>query len=237
MQEQNNDPIGQAILDFAKEGKAEDIIVASDLCDDDIIPTNYLFRTPDEMPLIERAALDLCTGKILDVGAAAGCHAIYLKEQNKEVHAIDTSKRAVEFLNEKGIDARQVNFYDLKDEKYDTILMLMNGIGMAGTLSNVDNFLNHAKSLLTPEGKILIDSTDIMYLYEDEDGSVWVDLNTEYYGNFRYQMKYKNQESEWFDWLYLDAEKFLSAADRCGLDFEVIETEDYSFLVQLTIAQ
>lgn len=237
MQEELNDPLGQAILDFAKEGKAQDIIVASDLCDDDIIPTKYLFRTHKQMPIIEQAALELCTGKILDVGAAAGCHAIYLMEQGKDVQAIDTSAGAVQFLKEKNIPTRQINFYDLKGEHYDTLLLLMNGIGIAGTLSNVDHFLTHAKSLLTPNGKILIDSTDIMYLYEDEDGSVWVDLNTEYYGNFRYQMKYKDHVSEWFDWLYLDAEKFLSAAERCGLDFEVVETEDYSFLVQLTIAK
>ncbi len=237
MQELKKDPIGQAIFDYVKNGKADDIIVASDLCDDDFIPSEYLFRSMDQMPLLEQVALNACNGKTLDVGAAAGSHALYLIKKGLDVTAIDTSEGAVEHLNKIGIPSRNINFYDLKDEKYDTILLLMNGIGIAGTLGNVDNFLLHAKSLLTPNGQILIDSTDIMYLYEDEeDGSVWVDLNTEYYGNFKYQMKYKNHESEWFDWLYLDAEKFLMAAERCGLEFEILETEEYSFLVKLTLA-
>lgn len=229
----HKDPIGQAILDFSSNGKAEDIVVASDLCDDDFIPTSYLFRSFDEMPILEKTALEACQGKVLDIGAAAGCHALYLQSKGFDVKAIDTSKGAVDYLVSKGIAARTLNFYDLKDEKYDTLLLLMNGIGIAGVLEGVENFLMQAKSLITETGKILIDSTDIQYLYEDEDGSVWVDLNTAYYGNFKYQMRYKEQTSEWFDWLYLDAQKFHEIATKCGFSFEILETEEYSFLVEL----
>ncbi len=231
--EHTNDPIGQAILDFAKNGKAEDIIVASDLCDDDQIPVAYLFRSFKEMPKIEKAALKACQGSILDVGAAAGVHALHLQNKGFKVNAIDTSAGAVRFLHSKNIAARQIDFFELKEEKYDTVLLLMNGIGIAGDLEGVEKFLLHAKSLLAPNGKILIDSTDIQYLYEDEDGSVWVDLNTAYYGNFNYQMKYNSHTSEWFKWLYLDAQNFCEAAEKCGLSFEILETDEYAFLVEL----
>ncbi len=175
------DPIGKAILEYADKRTPADIIVQSEICDDDIIPLEVLFRRHEDMPELEQLALSRCTGKILDVGAGAGAHAKYLMESGLEVHCIDISQGAIEYLEEIEIPARKLDFFDVKEESYDTVLMLMNGIGIAGTLSNLEKTLHHAKSLLNAKGKILCDSSDIKYLYEDEDGSMWVDLNTEYY--------------------------------------------------------
>ena len=60
--EKFNDPLGAAILDYSKQGNADNIIVHSDLCEDDILPTAYLFRTIEDMPEIEQTALKLCKG-------------------------------------------------------------------------------------------------------------------------------------------------------------------------------
>lgn len=230
-----NDPLGQAILDFAKHGKAKDIVVASDLCDDDIIPVDYLFRSYADMPKMEQVALAHCEGKILDVGSGSGIHANYLKELGKEISCIDISQKATEYAKSLGLEARTLNFFDLKDESYDTLLFMMNGIGIAGTLANLDKTLIHAKSLLNPGGQILCDSTDIKYLYEDEDGGMWVDLNTEYYGNFRFQMKYEEHETPWFDWLYVDAESLAASAKKCGFSCEILVEEETQFLAKLTL--
>ena len=230
-----NDPLGQAILDFSQHGKAKDIIVASDLCDDDVIPVDYLFRSYSEMPKMEQVALAHCKGKILDVGSGSGIHANYLKDQGKDVSCIDISPAAIEYAKTLGLDARQRNFFDLSGESYDTLLFMMNGIGIAGTLANLDKTLIHAKTLLNPGGQLLCDSTDIKYLYEDEDGGMWVDLNTEYYGNFRFQMKYGEHESEWFDWLYVDSESLEKSATKCGFHFEILVEEETQFLAKLTL--
>ena len=231
------DPIGKPILDYAENRIPSDIIVISDICDDDIIPLEVLFRKFDDMPELEQIALEECEGKVLDVGAGAGAHAKYLHSTKTEVHCIEISDGAVENLKDLEIPVRKINFFDLKDEKYDTILMLMNGIGIAGKLSNLEKTLLHAKSLLNPGGKILCDSSDIKYLYENEDGSMWTDLNNEYYGNFRFQMKFKNEIGPWFDWLYVDFDNLFQAAKKVGLKAHKIYDIDDHYLAEIKIAE
>jgi SAM-dependent methyltransferase len=228
------DPIGKAILDYSKTKKPFDIIVSSEICEDDIIPVEVLFRSFDEMPELEKEALSLCKGKILDVGAGAGSHAMYLSDMGLDVTAIDISAGAVEYMKANGLNAIQENFFKHVDKQYDTILMLMNGIGIAGTLANLENTLNHAKSLLKPGGSILCDSSDIKYLYEDEDGALWIDLNSEYYGNFSFQMSYKKEKTEKFDWLYVDFDNLFQAAKAVGLKASKIYDRDDNYLAKLT---
>lgn len=229
------DPIGAAIQDYSNTRKPADIIVSSDICEDDIIPVEVLFRSYDEMPELEKQALDRCEGKVLDVGAGAGVHAKVLSDNGHDVFAIDISKGAVTYMQTKGIKSDKVAFMNLKDQKYDTILLLMNGIGVAGKLSELENFLKHAKSLLNPGGRILCDSSDIKYLYEDEDGSMWIDLNSEYYGNFRFQMKYKKEKGPWFDWLYVDFDNLFQSAKKAGLKASKVYEQEDHFLAELTI--
>lgn len=229
-----NDPLGQAILDFSTNNFDPEIIVSSDLCEDDVIPVPYLFRNFSEMPKLEQIALKAAYGKVLDVGSGAGCHAEYLKEKGLDVTCLDTSHGAVSYLTEKGYKAIEANILNYSDEKFDTLLILMNGLGLAGSLDKLQLFLHHCKTLLKDGGQIICDSTDIIYLYEDEDGGLWLDLNAEYYGNFKFQMKYKSHQTEWFDWLYIDQQKLEEAASNCGLKMELLFEEDYHFLVRLT---
>jgi SAM-dependent methyltransferase len=229
------DPVGTAILDYASTKKPNDIIVGSDICEDDIIPIEVLFRKMDEMPELEQIALEAAKGKILDVGAGAGVHSLELQDRGYDVFPIEVSDGAVRYMKQVGLNARKINFFDLKEEQYDTILMMMNGIGIAGTLANLEKTLIQAKSLLAEGGKILCDSSDIKYLYEDEDGSLWVDLNSEYYGNFRFQMKYKKDKGPWFDWLYVDFDNLFKAAKNVGLKAKrLYESEDH-FLAEITL--
>lgn len=228
------DPVGTAILDYASTKKPNDIIVGSDICEDDIIPIEVLFRKMDEMPELEQIALEVAKGKILDVGAGAGVHSLELQDRGLEVFPIEVSDGAVRYMKQVGLNARKINFFDLKDEQYDTILMMMNGIGIAGTLANLERTLLQAKSLLAEGGKILCDSSDIKYLYEDEDGALWVDLNSDYYGNFRFQMKYKKDKGPWFDWLYVDFDNLFKACKNVGLKAKrLYENEDH-YLAEIT---
>ena len=235
MRQETGDPIGAAIQEYARTKKPKDIIVSSDICDDDIIPVEVLFRKVEEMPKIEQLALDRCSGKVLDVGAGAGVHALELMDNGMDVTAIDISQGAVDWMIKQGIHAQKVNFFELKNEQYDTILMLMNGIGIAGTLANLERTLTHAANLLKPGGKILCDSSDIKYLYEDEDGSLWVDLNTEYYGNFKFQMHYKKTTGDWFEWLYVDYDSMHEIATKLGFKCKRIMEQDNHYLAQLSL--
>ena len=231
----SKDVIGQAILDFSRTGNPADITVHSDLCDDDVIEVDYLFRTLEEMPDLEKTALNHCSGTILDVGAAAGAHAKELIKRGHTVHAIDISPGAVEYLHSQKIPAEQADFLSISGKTCDTILLLMNGIGIAGSLSRLESFLIHARNCLTPHGKIICDSTNVEYLYHEDDGSMWLDLNSEYFGNFKFQMSYKEFQTDWFDWLYVDAETLRETAEKAGLSMTLLYEHEDQFLAELTI--
>ena len=146
---------------------------------------------------------------------------------------IDTSPKSTEHLLKNGFNAINENFFDTTQKDFDTVLMMMNGIGIAGNLDNLERTLLKAKAMLTPNGKIICDSSDVKFLYQDDDGSMWVDLNTTYYGNFKFQMEYKEHISEWFDWLYVDFDTLKSRAKKVGLIASKIHEEDHQYLAEL----
>jgi 2-polyprenyl-3-methyl-5-hydroxy-6-metoxy-1,4-benzoquinol methylase len=227
------DPFGYAIHDFVQHNATDNIAVVSDLCEEDIMPTAYLFRDYDMMPALEQRALNLAKGRILDVGACAGSHAKHLLKKGMDVHSIDLSEGAIAYLKTENIPAQHINFFDL-DEQFDTILILMNGIGIAGELEKLPLFLKQIKKCLNPNGVAYCDSTDIRYLYEEEDGSMWVDLNARYHGEMQFQMTYKNSKSDWFKWLYIDFELFAEYATKAGLKATLEQTgNNNSYLASL----
>lgn len=125
----------------------------------------------------------------------------------------------------------------LKNRQYDTLLLLMNGIGIAGNLMGLGRFLQHAKTLLQPGGQILLESSDILYMYEEEDGSVLLDLNAGYYGEVKYNMTYKDQESGWFNWLFIDAAILEDHATEQGFTFELLHEGEYgNYLARLGLS-
>jgi 2-polyprenyl-3-methyl-5-hydroxy-6-metoxy-1,4-benzoquinol methylase len=233
----STDALGEALKDYHYNSKAEDIIVLSDISEEDVIPTKYLFRAFADMPKIEQKGLELCKGKVLDVGGASGSHTLYLQEKGLTVKAIDISDGAIQVMKSRGVDnVELVNFFDLNAEKFDTILLLMNGIGIAGTIEKLPEFLNQCKSLLNPKGQVLLDSSDIAYMFEEEDGSKWVDVNKNYHGEVVYQMQYKNTITEKFNWLFLDFNTLKNEAKKLGLKTEkVIAGSHFDFLARLTL--
>ncbi len=236
--QQAADPMGAAIYDYYVNGEAQALVVHSSMFDDDVIPVEGLFRSFEDMPELERIALEMAGGKILDVGAGSGCHSVALGKAGKSAVAIDISPLSVEVMKRRGLDARQVNLYDESfTDKFDTILMLMNGTGIIGTLENMPVFFERMKELLAPGGCILIDSSDLRYLYEEEDGSLMIDLADDYYGLLDYQMEYKDVVGEPFDWLYVDFDTLAFYAEENGFAAELVaEGEHYDYLAKLYIA-
>lgn len=235
----DNDPMGAAIYDFFNQKRADRLRVFSSQFDEDEIPVKQLFRSFQTMPVIERTALQLATGRILDIGAGSGCHALALQTMEKEVCAIDISPLSVEVMKKRGVnDARLVNLFDETfTETFDTILMLMNGSGIIGKLSNMPDFFLRIKRMLRPDGCILMDSSDLRYLFEEEDGSIVIDLAGDYYGEIDFQMQYKEIKGESFDWLYIDFQTLSLYATECGFKAELIkEGKHYDYLAKLSLA-
>ncbi len=234
------DIFGQALLDYHSNNYTEDIKTYSSLDEEDSIPLPYLFRDFKEMPPLEQKALKLATGKVLDVGCGAGNHVLYLQKKGFETTGLDASKGAIKVCNLRGVK-HTVNKKILaySESKFDTILLLMNGIGLAGRLFDLGTFLNHLKSLLKPNGQILLDSSDIIYMFDqDEDGGFWIPNSENYYGEVTFTMEYKKQKSEPFYWLYVDFNTLQNACLANGMNCElVISGEHYDYLAKLSNRQ
>ena len=228
------DPMGAAISDYFNHRRADRLRVFSSQFEEDEIPVKELFRNTQSMPILQMA-----TGRILDVGAGSGCHALALQEVGKDVCAIDISPLSVEVMKQRGVnDARLVNLFDETfTETFDSILMLMNGSGIIGKLSNMPGFFQRMKRLLRPGGCILMDSSDLRYLFEEEDGSIVIDLAGDYYGEIDFRMQYKDVKGDTFDWLYIDFQTLSLYASECGFKAELVkEGKHYDYLAKLSLA-
>ena len=227
--------MGRAIADYHKTRTADRLRVFSPMFEEDEIPLKTLFRSYKDMPGIERKALDLAKGKTLDVGAGAGCHSLVLQGRGFDVTAIDISPLSVETMKNRGIrKVFEQDFFSLAGQ-YDTILMLMNGIGIVGTLERMPKFFMLLDKMLAPEGQLLCDSSDISYVFETEEGFIEYPDNDGYYGEQSFQMQYKDTIGEPFPWLYIDADTLRQVAEENGYTAEVVaEGDHYEYLARIT---
>lgn len=230
------DPMGRAIIDYYTTKRADRLKVFSPMFEEDEIPLDTLFRTYDTMPRIERIALDLTKGRTLDVGAASGCHSLELQKRGINVTAIDISPLSVETMKLRGVmNVEEKDFFTLEGQQFDTILMLMNGIGIVGTLARMPDFFCQLDKILVPGGQILCDSSDISYVFENEDGMIEYPDVDNYYGEVYFQMQYKDTIGVPFPWLYIDADTLKQVAKENGYDVEIVEKgEHYDYLARIT---
>lgn len=226
-----SDILGQAIHDHHQGDKGSKLWIYNRYGPREEMPVRTYFRDEDGMPDLEWGALNHCRGTVLDVGAGAGSHSLILQQWGREVTAMDISPLAVDVMTARGVqNAIQADIFTYADKKFDTLLLLMNGIGLAGDLDGMRRFLRHAKTLLNDDGQLLFDSSDVSYLYPDGTPE------GDYYGQIWYQYAYKGQRTDWFSWLYVDEQTMLKIAAEEGWNAEVIFEDEYGqYLAQLTL--
>ena len=224
------DVLGQAIFDHYHQLPPATLWIHNQYGPKEDMPVDTFFRDADDMPDLELFAINECRGKVLDIGAGAGSHALLLQDRGVNVTAIDISPLAVKVMQERGIKkAFEADIYTYHTGKFDTLLLLMNGIGLAGDLNGLKTLLEHLKSLLNPNGQILFDSSDITYLYE---GKLPTD---KYYGEIAYQYQYKKLKTDWFKWLYIDEQTLTLIANKVGFGVDVLVEDEYGqYLARLT---
>lgn len=228
------DLFGQALLDFYQGSASEDLVTWTSISDEDILPLDYLFRDYEEMPKIEKEALKRSNGTVLDIGCGAGSHALWLQNQGLEVLGVDYSQGAIEVAQKRGVkNVIHSNFLDLNGQ-FDTILMLMNGTGLLEELSKLTERLNHLKSLMSTDGQILIDSSDLIYMYPEDD-LAQLKSSGQYYGELDYFLSYKDSIETPLKWLYLDFNTLKLACDKCDLMcIKLMNGDHFDYLAKIT---
>lgn len=227
-----DDIMGLALANYQKGEGASTLKVLCDKADEETYELAYFFRTFDEMPETEKRALDLVRGKTLDVGSGTGIHAKVLQKKGIEVKAIDISPYSTQLAENQGIkNAVCENFFEVQNEKYDTLLFLMNGIGLVETVEGFETFFKKCDEHLNVGGQIIFDSSDLIYLLEEEDGSYKVNLNDAYYGEVEFQIEYDYLKGEPFPWLFIDFENLAFYAEQNGFKAELMyEDNHYNYL-------
>jgi SAM-dependent methyltransferase len=176
------------------------------------------------MPEVELKALEQCRGRILDVGAGAGCHALVLQEMGQDVTALEYSPLSAALMKEQGVNKIICqDFFSLDSGRYDTLLLLWNGIGFTGTLAGLRQFLAKARNLLRPGGRILFDSTDCAYIFREKPSA-----EAPYYGETCFQYEYKNETSGWLELLLIDRHTLRGIVEEEGWEMEVLAENDIS---------
>ena len=196
------------------------------------MPVDIFFRDEEDMPELEQLALNLCRGKVLDIGAGVGSHTLLLQKK-LDATALEISEIACRIMQQRGVKkVVHQDFFGYQEEKFDTLLLLMNGIGLCGDLQGLELFLQHARTLLNENGQVIFDSSDISYLYEDG-----ITRPDNYYGEVQFQYQYKGLKGPWFKWLYIDFKTLSRKAKEQGWRAEkVYEDEHDQYLAVLTLA-
>jgi hypothetical protein len=232
------DPIGQAIYNYYFYADDEVIHLESNYTEGEELDPAHFFRNFDNMSIVEQKALELSTGKVLDIGAGAGCHTLELMARGLTVTALEKSELALKVMKHRGIeDIKTCDIFTYKDERYDTLLLLMNGAGIAGNMDGLKQLLKHFRELMNDGGQVLLDSSDISYLFVEDDGSMWIDLtNSGYYGEMQYTLTYKSILTTTFNWLFIDFKTLAAVAEEMGYSAELImEGHSNDYLARLEL--
>lgn len=230
---ESTDVLGTAWLDYWQKQPVAPLLLHTSYGTVEEMPVDYFFRNADSFPPIEQYALDLCQGRTLDVGAGVGGHALFLQQQRIPVTTLEVSPVGVQIQQARGVEqAIQADYCNYDGGEFDTVLLLMNGIGLVGSLAGLRDFFQRAKGWTDPAGQLLFDSSDIAYLYEDTARPTG-----DYYGEVRYQYEYRGRLGVWFPWLYVDADTLQEVAQEVGWEVQVIFQDDQDqYLARATLA-
>ncbi|MDQ3192580.1 MAG: class I SAM-dependent methyltransferase [Bacteroidota bacterium] len=223
---------GKALYDFYKQQSHSDLLLETSYGETETVPLELFLKTPEQFSAIEQFSMDLCKGKILDVGAGSGSQALYLQKKKKDVTVLEISPTLIKLMKERGIiNTLNCDIFKYNVKQFDTLLFLMNGIGIAGTVQKLESLLVKLKSILAPGGQILFDSSDVDYLYEDT-----IYPTDHYYGQIKYRYIYNGNKGKWFNWLYIDQQLMSTIAKKLSMNFQVIYEDDSGqYLGRLTL--
>lgn len=227
----------RALADYHAGRRDASLVVRSDIEPPAEIPVGLFFRAPDDFFEFEHVALEACTGRVLDVGAGAGVHALELERRGHDVTALDVLPGAVRVMRARGVsNARLGDVLELDAGPFDTLLMLLNGAGLAGTLAGLDRLLGATRRLLEPGGQLLLDSADLTARTEPASRSGGMPLRADgrYLGEAQIQLEYDGERGDPYPQLYVDPTTLSRRAADRGWSLRVLwRDENGEYLARL----
>ena len=227
---------GQALIDYYNGETGATLDYCRDDGHVDSIPVGLFFRGVTDMPS-DKISISECQGRILDIGAGTGLHALHLQEQGFAVCAIDVLETACEIMKVNGIkDVRCVDISNFNEKPFDTVLVLGRTIGNVGTLAGLRGFVANLQKLVTSNGKVVINSLNPKYT-DDPCHIAYQQLNVKnnrYIGEVRMHFEYKGFKGPQFNWLNVDDESLKAIANETGWKCNIIlQEENGNYLIQL----
>jgi len=232
------EPFGEALEDFYNGEKNAEIILIRDDGLEFNVPIEYFFRSPKDFSNVEKQAIRLCKGKVIEIGAGVGPHSLELQRLGFEVYAIDISSHACNIMKKRGLKNVQcTDFYNFKMDSFDTILLLGRSIGFVGNLNGLKKFLSYCKTRLNPKGIIILDSLDIR-LIEEQIYLNYQERNRKlgkYIGEATFQIKYKSSMGDKFQNLQIDPDTLKEITLELGLSCKILcKEEDGMYLAEIS---
>ena len=232
------EPYGLALVDYLKGNKEAAIAVCRDDGLKSELPAKVFLRPPEEFSSIEKKALELCRGAILDVGGGGGSISLYLQSRRARIKAIDIIPELVGIMRWRGVEnVEMTDIWQLDNAQFDTILLLGNGIGMVETIDGLESFLKKMSNHLKPKGQLIFDSLDIRNT--DIREHLKYQRNNKkagrYFGEIRLKFCYGENTGPLFGWLHLDPETLQEYAFKTGWNCNIVcKQDDGGYLAQLT---
>jgi 2-polyprenyl-3-methyl-5-hydroxy-6-metoxy-1,4-benzoquinol methylase len=238
METENYNPLSSSFIDYLNGDTSATIVEHNDSGERHEAPVSIFFRDPARWSL-DRKAIELCYGRILDLGAGTGSHSLALEARGFSVCAIDSSLECVEVMRRRGVkEVRHANFFTFQSEPFDTIISMMNGFALVERLDRLPLFLDHIKELLKPGGLFLVDSED---LRTNATPRIIATINEKvrvgkYFGEVDIHLEYKGKKNSPKPHLFIDAETLTKHASKAGWHCEVVAEEGNGrYLARLTL--
>lgn len=213
-----------ALVNYWKNGDDTPLMIHTNIAETESLHPSYFFRSESELPDHESELLQLAQGTILDVGAGVGSHSLIMQNRGYHIFANEFMQGCCTVMRERLVQNILHGNFNSLEGRFDTILFIMNGLGMAQTPGGLKNILMKAKSMLNEGGIVLLDAADINHLYQSQ-GFLNIQYDENYYGIVTYQFEYCGKFGSSFQWLFVDKILLEETARQTGFQMTILKDD------------
>jgi SAM-dependent methyltransferase len=171
------------------------------------------FLDYDQWSPLEKQAIELARGRVLDIGCGAGRHSLYLQQKGFDVTGIDNSPGAIEVCRLRGLKKAivrpAIEVGKFEPASFDTITMLGNNFGLMGGFEQGREILKDLYRITTADARIIAQSIN-PYKTGNPQHLEYHDLNKKrgrMPGQLKMRVRFGKTIGAWFDYLFVSPEE------------------------------